>query len=607
MNQTTMISKKLLLDKDIHFTPWLEKIDGRKKIPILKTIYKSGFFLIVSLLNCFLPIILCVISSFINPYGAQVVTGVGYVNAFLLTFCQLGVSFATSTYFLIKKFHNKKLVNEDSVISHSIIISVLMGLFIVIVYAISSYLYLWFSCNRPNTIQTINYGMMFLTTSMVFALLTCLNFLLVLYIKIKNNFLALFLQLFSTALSIGLSAIFTLATNLGPWGVGLGLSIGSLISLLVFIVVILIYCPFKFKMTYINFSYFTFKEIVTESVGGIAVSFFKGFGILLLAMSLPNKLGAFVPLSFQVARLIWFNLMYSVVWFAIGISDTIKYFYLMTDSTKFKPRLVINWFNKLLLINFLVTLLFCVGEWFLVDPLAQVYIQNGQYAPWLPKPSMPIGLQDELTNIFYNFKNILINHHVIDINFNGNILTATLSKISSWYDEGLSGRLKIIALISDLSKVSISPNIISDFLTYIKNYHGYTSYNSEIITGLVNHNFKEHDLLVKLGLDNFNANSSFYIFGYALLCSQWTVILPANKFITKKGINNWLLALVYAAAIGFVIGFGSYFSLVNTSNNFIRFLDAWTFPLLLLAVAIYIFVLIKWTITCIKYYKKDSI
>ena len=183
----------------------------------------------------------------------------------------------------------------------------------------------------------------------------------------------------------------------------------------------------------------------------------------------------------------------------------------------------------------------------------------------------------------------------------------TLTLLIDFKNVFFISKLKIIALISDLSKVSISPNIISDFLTYIKNYHGYTSYNSEIITGLVNHNFKEHDLLVKLGLDNFNANSSFYIFGYALLCSQWTVILPANKFITKKGINNWLLALVYAAAIGFVIGFGSYFSLVNTSNNFIRFLDAWTFPLLLLAVAIYIFVLIKWTITCIKYYKKDSI
>ncbi len=607
MNKFIGTKKGLVLDEDVHFTPWLEKNNGQGKISILKTLYKSGFFLIVSLLNCFLPIILCVIASFINPYGAQVVTGVGYVNAFLLTFCQLGVSFATSTYFLIRKFHNKKLVNEDSVITHSILISILMGFFIIIVYAISSYLYLWFSCNRPNTLQTIDYGMMFMATSMLFAFLTCLNFLLVLYIKIKNHTLALCLQLLSITFSIALSTIFTLTTTLGPWGLGLGLSIGSLISLLIFIVIILKYYPFKFKIAYINFSYFTFKEIVTESVGGIAVSFFKGFGILLLAMSLPNKLGAFVPLSFQVARLIWFNIMYSVVWFAIGISDTIKYFYLMADNTKFKPRLVINWFNKLLLISFLVTLLFCVGEWFLVNPLAHVYVQNGQYAPWLEKPKMDVNLQNELNNIFTNFKNILIKHDVIDNNFNGNILSTTLDKISSWYNEGIKGRLKIISLINDFSKVSISPNIISDFLTYIKNYQGYTSYNSAIIVGLVNHYFQEPDLLVKLGLDNFNANSSFYIFGYAIFCSQWTIILPANKFVTKKGINNWLIALVYGVSVGFVIGFGSYFSLVNTSNTFIRFLDAWTFPLFLLAIAIYVFVLIKWIITCVKYYKKDSI
>jgi membrane-anchored glycerophosphoryl diester phosphodiesterase (GDPDase) len=140
---------------------------SQKNKTIISTINRGKIFIIISLLNSIMPILLCIISAFVNPFGSQVVMGVGYVSAFLLTFSQVGISFAISTFFLLaKKFkeidnnnYSKQKISE--IMTHSIYISILMGVVLSIFFAASSYLYLFFSCNRPNTMQTIEYGMDF--------------------------------------------------------------------------------------------------------------------------------------------------------------------------------------------------------------------------------------------------------------------------------------------------------------------------------------------------------------------------------------------------------------------------------------------------------------
>lgn len=570
------------------------------KNSIFKSIKDSAFFLFVAFFNAFMPIFLCMITAFIKPYGAQAVMGVGYVAAFLLTFSQVGIAFATSTYFLtknkVKQYYSSQNDIEAKIMSRSISISVLMGIILTIIYCISSYLYMKYSCNRPNTIQTLDYGIDFMYTSFCYILFVCLNFLLILYLKMKQRHLATIIQSISFLLMIIFPIVFGIFCKMEAKGIGLGCSLAAIITFLIIISVIIFKYPIKIKYIFVKYNFNDFRDIITESVAGIAVSFFKGIGILILALALPVKLKDFVPLSYQMARLIWFNLMYSVVWFAVGLGDTIK-FYTLNDDSTWDVRVKIKWFHKLLIVSFSVTLIFCIGSWFLIEPLAKLYIQNDNYASYLQTPPFPV----ELKNLIANTQNIFNKHipELVGVNNESERIEIIFKWINENYNSPL-GRLKILKLIEELVN-NADVNDIKIFVNYIVQYKGFTSLNSEVIVSLLNHNFNQPDFLIALALQNYNSNSSFYIFVYALLCSIWTILMPANKNVTKKGMSNLFVTFVYAFAIGFIIGFGTYYSLINNKEgNTFRYLDAWTFPLMIIAILVAIVIVSKWVLTIIK-------
>lgn len=583
----------------------LNMIEHKNKKSIFYFLKNSSFFLGISLINSIMPIVLCIIAAFIPSYGAQATMGVGYVATFLLSFSQVGISFATSTYFLTKKKITENKIDKKEfrheVMTKSIVISLAMSIFLLGIYALSSYLYMHYSCDRPNTMQTLDYGLEFMYTSIGYIFLICTTFLLLLYIKMNSRILGNILTICSFLFIAIFTAIMGLYTGLEAKGIGLGLSLSTVIVLIVSATIISIKFPFKMRITKIlKFNRDEFKEILTESVPGVSLSLFKGLAIFILAICLPKDLTNYVPLSYQMARLIWFNIMYAIVWFPVGISDTIKFYFIGLDyDVDYKVKIKLFW--KLLLISMCVTLVFAIASWFVVEPLASLYITNGAYnfdVQGVPQPSESLA------------------------KYLGN----PPSGHKYWTPELIMG---LKEPKRNFLHILLHENLRNDFFIFVKKFEAYTTYDKNIITALLNHNFSSmniHDifnnilngsesannesiknLLILISLDGYNTNSTFYIYIYAVMSCIWTVLMPATKAITKKSMSNLFVASVYAFFLGFLIFFGTWYSIIDTNpNNTFRYLDAWTFPLIIIAISVSLVIFTKWVIVIREERHKDQ-
>lgn len=366
------------------------------------------------------------------------------------------------------------------------------------------------------------------------------------------------------------SAILGIYTQLSVKGIGLACTIGSILILIISSLIIIKKFKFKFFISKnIKLTWNGFKKIMQESIAGISLSLSKGIGIFVLGLVLPTQMGMFIPLSYQMARVIWFNLMNCLVWVSIGISDSIKFYNIYSEQNE--EKILSKDYTIISICSMLITLLFCVGGWYLVEPLAKLYIRNGQWDPNLKTPELLPGMPEFITDPKGN------------INLN-------------WFLKELKDNKELDLWILN------NPLIFSRWML---NYVGYTSYNVEVITRLLNYDFHSGNIsFVELfALEDYNSKSSIYIFIYAILCSGWTVLLPSTTAITKKEMKWWLLMIVYAIIIGSILWFGINFSIIDTSyNRKFKFMDAWTFPLMITACVVSSYVWLKWIIISCKYH-----
>ncbi len=562
---------------------------SQKNKTIISTINRGKIFIIISLLNSIMPILLCIISAFVNPFGSQVVMGVGYVSAFLLTFSQVGISFAISTFFLLaKKFkeidnnnYSKQKISE--IMTHSIYISILMGVVLSIFFAASSYLYLFFSCNRPNTMQTIEYGMDFVWTSIIYICLIAIINLFILYIYLFNRHATLFLYIFFIAIGLTLSYVFGVILEMGAKGIGLGLSVSSLLMIIILMLYIKFSHPFKvFKPNKeTKYTIKMFKDISQEAVAGISVSFYKGVALLILSLALPTRMDDYVPLSYQMARVIWFNLMYALVWFSTGISDSIKYYNLYNPISN-THKLKISKFYKLIAISMVVTSLFVVCGYYVVQPLAKIYTMNSQYAGSWDIPPLP--------DSFPMLEGMKLPTNMLEYkSFINNDLPLIIKNNPSWF---------------------LNINNLEQFTFWnvqiVKFDIAYTQYNVNIITALINKSARL-TLIESEAIKGFSSNTYIYIGVYSILCSAWTVILPSTTVLRNgKNINPILLSLVYALILMSIIVFGTHYSFVDTESLF-KYLDAWTFPVMVVACIVFVYTFTKLIIFSIIFKKNREV
>jgi Na+-driven multidrug efflux pump len=114
------------------------------------------------------------------------------------------------------------------------------------------------------------------------------------------------LYIFFIAIGLTLSYVFGVILEMGAKGIGLGLSVSSLLMIIILMLYIKFSHPFKvFKPNKeTKYTIKMFKDISQEAVAGISVSFYKGVALLILSLALPTRMDDYVPLSYQMARVI---------------------------------------------------------------------------------------------------------------------------------------------------------------------------------------------------------------------------------------------------------------------------------------------------------------
>ncbi len=573
----------------------LQVLKQSNRINNIKKLLKDGWiFLLFSFINSFLPIALCFVSALLPNYGAQAVMGIGYAATFQLSFAQLGISFSICLFSLFLSKQINILNDKSGSWIKCLILSIFIGLLSMLVYVVSNYFYFAYSNNRPNTQDTLIYGLNFVYSSIGFVILAPIEGFLLIQLSTKNRLLTGELFLARCFFSILLGYVLMKYTSLNTIGVGLGFTIMSFVFVIINFTIVKKFFHYKFikKIIKIKMEKGLLKRIMQESIPAISLSAAKGICILILGFLMYDKLTDFVPVSYQMSRVIWFNIMYMIPWFGIGIADAIKFNDLYSNNKR-DIKLLIKEFWFLLMISMIVAVLFCIIGYFLVKPLINWYIQNTNLLygtvpslgtslnlVTLPPTSLPEILPGQTFDEYLRY------------------LLFKDKEWSTWFKKN------ILDIVGNLQHVN-------EFKTWFINYISATTYDANMIYALIMFKTPEQleiinsPLLLKFKNSNFNAKTYYYIVIYGVLSSGWSVLLPSIATISKKQMHPILLMVIYFIVIGFIISFGATFSITPVAdqlgdNNQFRYLDAWTFPIALTSIIIFCYLISKWSIVCLK-------
>ena len=666
---------------------------NKRKSYLWNVFRENKIFVLFSFLSCSLPIIYCLLASLIKPDGSQAVMAIGHVMPFLLAFMQIAFTISMIIFAKLREIKDVKTKYDGFVLTSSAIwMSFLIGIISSVFYVISTFCYMYFSNNRPNTQAMLNYGLQFTWVTIPFTLLFPL-FISLIFIIRKNNVNRALLLIFSFFIvSTFFSYIFGIATNLKGLGLGLGLSIGLLFSLFINIIYINKWYLFNLFTSYIVFKNdaLIFRIIFKESITSISLSVFKGIAIICLSFTIPNTINGFVPLSYQMSRVIWFNMMYFIPFIGIGIGEGIRYHYLSKHSLFSESNCYLEhrWKNdmKLIYLSFGLTTVIAISCIFLVQPLNYLYTKNdfntfkdgkmpeivgwGQpdvlfvdfrlidfnkfkdlNIPDFPK-LLPTNTGNSIIDAINSIKNIQMVKDWLNQTIEQNPQAAKeiidslkeVQKLMDWFGQkNISGQtlinfldLKYKTNILEGIKEIISGNQPSkEFLNSIQSIMSYFVYlwlysstssivtdsflllrsfihfndvlvssNGNIITALINNPFSNVLTSLFLKINTFEAKAIIYVAVYGVLNSVWSILIQVNQRNEKKGMPYWLLTIIYGVCVGFLVIFGTLFAVTFKdklgSNNPFNYLDAWTFPLIVISFAVIIVLSIK----CFVSYKK---
>lgn len=362
----------------------VQDIDHRYKKAFVSQILKENvIFIVFSFFVCLMPIILCLYSSLIKPNGSQAVMAIGYIIPFTMAFMQISFTISMIIFAKLKEIKKVEDRNDYSrVISASIWMNLIIGFLMVITYILSCFLYMYFSNNRPNTQPLLWYGLNFLWTTIPFVFLFPLYISTIFIAKRRSESSALILLIVFFGFFFIFSLFFGVGLELNTIGFGIGITLALIVSLIINALYIKSFQYFHIYGPIISKDYnkIIFKFIFKESITSISLSLFKGLAIIFLSIWIPNSINGFVPLSYQMSRVIWFNMMYFIPFLGIGIGEGVRYHYLQKHGkySAYNCYLEHRWKNdfKIIYLTVGITVLIAVGCIFLVKPLCHAYSKN---------------------------------------------------------------------------------------------------------------------------------------------------------------------------------------------------------------------------------------
>lgn len=520
---------------------------------LFKELLKNSLpFLIFSFLNVFLPIFICLISANLNSTGAYATMGIGYITSFLLAYSQIGFTFVIfSTFYVIQQSKNNNSAfftkEKSNLIYDRLLIALIYGIIILPMFITPAYLYTKYANAHINTIDSLTpaYNMIYSSSGFVFLTTIASTLIMNLNYKLKKQWVIFHIVLMFVFM-FGLSAILALTTPLKSIGIGLGLSIGTLLSII---------CSFLHnyfgtdtfknvkinikKQNLINILSFTWRPIIIS----LSIQIFKGAALLLINYETPTDLTNAVPLDYQMSRIIWYNMMYLIPFVTLGFADSI-YFYFSINVEQKENKQIQKSIGFLFLLSVVISIAIVVGCMFLIEPLSSEYIKN-QVA-----------------------------------NYNVDSIKSNLVKVA---EEQIISNIQNSNLLTLEQKQQIL-NII----------------NTQIIDGITLNDFLAGLIANKFLLPNYislnasnisnlmifpNSFAYFYLGVYCILYPLGQLLNASRLAITSEKHPAILMVLIQGLAILFIVLFGIGY---QKSQKFFL-MEAWSFPLAIVGIVAFIY------------------
>ena len=530
-----------------------------------KFLSNSLVFVLFSFLNVSLPIFICLITSRVDDKAAYATIGIGFITSFQLAYSQIGFAFAIFASCLIlkkDKEENHRIVFSKSNIAYdALLLALIYGIIITPLYIGPCWIYNKYANEHYNTIDSIQPANLYIFSSSGFILLTTLSWTLIFLIYNKtNSFNALIQILISFGSTLLLSSTLSLLTPLKYIGVGLGLTLGTLFSCFCSFIHCLIKTSYFKKSKYLRCSIKTlyFKKIIQikwinikeifrnvwrQTLMVISIQIFKAVALIVLNFQIPEKLVDSVPLNYQMARLIWYNLLYLIPFLILGFSDSSYYFFIKNE-----PNIHEVDFGKIIPVIIGIAFIFTIGivvaSSYLVYPLSDFYIKNQNHS---------YGIDFISANVQKISKDTIIQ----TINSTSQIPKELKEKLISIIQ---SNNPQTSTIVDQILK-EVTENILLP---------KFTKFDASSINELINLP---------------NSFTYIYISIYCILYPLGTLLNSFFLSIKNEKPKALFMVVAQGVAIAFIVEFGINFQ----ENNRFYLMEAWSFPLAIIGIVAFIY------------------
>lgn len=567
-------------------------------------------FILLSAFNGLVPICICLIGASFKPFGTQLTMAIGYLTAIQLGFVQLSWTVCLAAIFAHNRYQKNNIDSkqmETNLVSTTLALSLLYGLIITPFFIGISYAYNNYASAHINTLlgqaQANNY---IWAISGYILLSGFVHSGIILIQKYKSNLLAILLLFLFVGLSLGISAALTLGTTdyfvitkiLQPANpttgaqaittleisgsyqglfLGLGFTIASVLMLPIIYFCLVEFTNFKLKNLFIknNIGYFL-KRTYSPLIVILTIQIIKAIMIIAIGLTLTDSVEQVVPVSYQLSRNIWYNLLYILPFFAYGIADATLYYGANVGYTNKEDFKKILWIGVILIV--IVQVPFMIGMYFAIEPLSLFYLKNNL------ENGLPWGMDTSKVSIKYTLESLLKKQEYVD-----------KIKVISSSTQAVAGLL-IKFGFSQQQAAAIAPILTPALKGLVSENPEVQTKSIDFIVEILSKNPKKLAQVQRAFagfLNNGKATSVFKMYdvtqnsnAYIYIC-VWCLTYPIGQMFNyatinlKNSFNNWIkviiIFLLQSAIISFIVAFGIE---MQYTKEFPMY-DAWSLPLVI--------------------------
>ena len=363
-----------------------------KNINLLSLFKRHYVFLVFTLLNTLLPIVLCLLGAFQNNNGMEVALAIGLSTPFQLTFINIIFIFTFWIVLSIIKEYKNKVENNNIQIQKLFWIILFSNIVITIIltmlFLLSSWAYvqLFYGDTNADIISSIGLNFIYYFTGAIFFIGIGFVFNMLIHIQ-KGGATASILEGIRFILIILFSLVFQHTTNLKEDAIGLGVLIGSLVSLILNFSYYFIY--FKiWKYKYI-FEIYWLLFIIKGSWAFILIktlsSLLKPMIFFVMGASKSTQ-----DYNFMVSKNIWYFALYFVPFLSDSFSKIISYHAILNAGKYEKNEKNLHSLKKLFIFDFATLIIISIACYFLVQPISNIFILNHDS---ILNPPLPINIE----------------------------------------------------------------------------------------------------------------------------------------------------------------------------------------------------------------------